>query len=372
MLRRNLLGGASAFSALVAARSARAAVGGSRSHQIVALSRNYVGPGNFATAIAPYMLRGYSSQTANIAQCVNLRRSSDNATQDFGLLNGNLRQSLIAAWGGVNAVGTGSITGAALTFTGGVIGGQVTPAAPGTLIISGTSPNWTVNISQTVASTTLTVANALFPTVLYNQLTPGANDAVQATAGNQPYLALNAVNGRAAIWFTNNSAFRLQAASLPNPWATGGWAVDTFFVQTLPSLTNGLFGANTLNDPGLSVTATGLMTWAQNASTTNGSWTTAFSLSAATGYVLDVSYSQSSNANNPTITVNGSVKSTTPTNPTGTITAVNGVSLGNTPAASRSVPAFHTEWIFYNNIPAAGTQEAIRLNSGAYYGIPIV
>lgn len=333
----------------------------------------YTGPGNFATAVGAYMLRAYSSATQSTTQCVNLRRSSDNATQDFGLINGNLDQGAIAAFGGVNATGTGAITGTTLTFTGGVIGGQVTggTVAAGTLITAGTSPTWTVNISQTVVSATLTVANALFPTVLYNQLTPGTNDAVQATAGNQPYLALNAINGRASIWFTNNSAFRLVASGLTNPWATGGWAVDTFFLQALPTLTNSLFNATTTSEPALNSTATGVIQWIQVSSTSNGTWSTTFTLAAMTAYVLDVSYSQSSVANNPTITVNGSVKTTTNVNPVGTITAANGVSLGNTPAASRSVPAFHSEWIFFNTVPSAAIQEAIRQNSGKYYGIAV-
>lgn len=334
---------------------------------------SYTGPGNFATAVGAYMLRAYSSATQSTTQCVNLRRSSDNATQDFGLINGNLDQGAIAAFGGVNATGTGAITGTTLTFTGGVIGGQVTggTVAAGTLITAGTSPTWTVNISQTVVSATLTVANALFPTVLYNQLTPGTNDAVQATAGNQPYLALNAVNNHAAIWFTNNSAFRLQAASLTNPWATGGWMVNTSLLQTLPSLANSLFSESTNAAPNLNVGTTGTLAFGQAAVTTQGAWTTTFTLSAATPYVIDVSYSQSANANTPTITVNGSVKTTTNTQPVGTITAANGVSLGNSPTASRSVPAFHSEWIFFNTVPSAAIQEAIRQNSGKYYGIAV-
>lgn len=334
--------------------------------------QGYTGPGDFAAAAGAYMLRGYSSATANTTQCVNLRRSSDNATQDFGLHRGRLSQVDIAAFGSVNATGTGAITGTTLTFTGGVIGGQVTggTVAAGTVILSGASPTWTVNISQTVASATLTVANALFVTKLYDQ-TGGGNDAVQATAANQPYLALNAINNRPAMVFPLNSAFRLVASGLANPWNTGGWVLNTFYNWFAPNLNNTPFSAATISEPALFVTATtATLEWVQ-AATGSGGWTTTFALAAATSYVLDISYSQSSVANVPIITINGTVETFTSVQPTGTITKANGVCLGNSPSSSRSIPAFQAEFIFWNVIPSSANQEAIRKNSGQFYGITV-
>lgn len=192
-------------------------------------SAKYSGPGDLIVASAAYMLRGYSAATANAARLVNLRRSSDNSTLDFGLSNGNLDQTSVAAWGGVNASGSGSIAGTTLTFTGGVIGGQVTGVgvSAGTVIVSGASPTWTVNISQTVASTALVVANALFITTLYDQA--GVRDATQATAANQPYLALNScgTNSRPSGVFTD-ALFLLvpTTTSFAQPWTISSVALQ--------------------------------------------------------------------------------------------------------------------------------------------------
>lgn len=155
----------------------------------------YSGPGDLSPGASFFLaLRPYNAANLNASQVVNLRRSSDNATSDFGFTDGYLDQTAIAAWGGTSATGTGAITGTTLTFTGGVIGGQVTGTGvtAGTFIVSGASPAWTVNISQTVVSTTLTVANGLFVAEVYDQTGNGAHG-IQATTANQPIFLLNVV-----------------------------------------------------------------------------------------------------------------------------------------------------------------------------------
>lgn len=92
--------------------------------------------------------------------------------------NGSTQGGLTpTAFAGTDATGTGSIASngagvpASLTFTGGHVGDVVTggTTAPGTFILSGTSPNWLVWPPQTVASATLTLTNALLCNRVYDQ-----------------------------------------------------------------------------------------------------------------------------------------------------------------------------------------------------------
>lgn len=129
-------------------------------------------------------LRAYTSAIAcaGTQKLVQVKRVSDNATADVVVAaNGGLGNTANAtagsngispfAWGGTDATGTGSISGTTLTFTGGHIGDQVTGTGVtlGTFIVSGASPTWTVNISQTAGSTTMTLAVGLVLTKLYDQ-----------------------------------------------------------------------------------------------------------------------------------------------------------------------------------------------------------
>lgn len=192
----------------------------------------YTGPGDiFPGAVFYGAIQPYNRANFNAAHVVNLQRSSDSATSDFGYTNGLLNQLAIAAWGGVNATGAGSIVPngsfGTLTFTGGVIGGQVTGAGvlPGTIITGGSSPTWQVNFSQTVASTTITVANALSVLKLYDQ----TGNVTVGVAPNPPALALNALgtSGLPAIASTSNTS-RLPvtlASQLSMPFTISGVAL---------------------------------------------------------------------------------------------------------------------------------------------------
>jgi hypothetical protein len=75
------------------------------------------------------------------------------------------------AFAGTDASGSGSISGTTLTFTGGHVGDVVTGTgvSPGTYIVSGSSPTWTVYPSQTVVSTTLALSKALLCNRVYDQ-----------------------------------------------------------------------------------------------------------------------------------------------------------------------------------------------------------
>ena len=143
-------------------------------------------------------LRAYNVATATAhANAVQVRRASDSTLQNIPLLStGALDTASALTFAGVDATGTGSITATTLTFTGGHVGDTVTggTVAPGTYIVSGASPTWTVNISQTVTSATLTLTWGLYVRTLYNQTSGSAihwSDMVQTTAAFQPQLLLN-------------------------------------------------------------------------------------------------------------------------------------------------------------------------------------
>lgn len=153
--------------------------------------KGYVGLGDLVPGVARgFGLRAYAKVATNgTTKSVNIRPASGAANFDVLLLaNGAIDIATAIATAGTDATGTGSITGTALTFTGGHIGGSVTGGTtlPGTYIVSGTSPAWTVNKSQTVVSTTLTVRWGMFVNTIYDQA--GNSDAVQSNTTLQPIL----------------------------------------------------------------------------------------------------------------------------------------------------------------------------------------
>src|SRR6516162_198744 len=124
------------------------------------VSAGFVGPGDVVPgATAWWGLRGYNAAVSNgVTKSVNIRRASDNATQDFVILsNGNLDTASIA------------------TF------------------ISGTTG---------------------FVTKLYDQSGNG-NDQAQAAAANQPQIFLNAISSLPEISFVHSSVLFLSA--VPGP-----------------------------------------------------------------------------------------------------------------------------------------------------------
>ena len=139
---------------------------------------------------------------------VNYRRASDNSAQDgYCLTSGKFDQASAIAFAGTDASGLGAITGTTLTFTGGHVGDTITGAgvSTGTFIVSGSSPTWTVNLSQTVGSTALTLTWPLSATKIYDQ-SGNSCDVSQATTGNQPRLAIPTPNGDNSLNFAAASS----------------------------------------------------------------------------------------------------------------------------------------------------------------------
>lgn len=214
----------------------------------------YAGPGDIVSgATAWYGLRAYSAAVAatGTQKAVNVRRASDNATQDILILTGGALDIASAnTFATVDATGTGSISGTTLTFTGGHVGDTVTggTTAPGTYIVSGSSPTWTVFPSQTVASAALTLQFGLYVTTWYDQ-SGNSKNAVQATAGSQPQLIPGVKNGLPCAYMFSGATTRLLTATL------GGTVAQPYSISVvseraaLISANDGLFqdGSNAVN-----------------------------------------------------------------------------------------------------------------------------
>lgn len=206
----------------------------------------FVGPldvGTVSTGITGcWSLRACSAAiaAAGTQKIITVRRATDAVECDLlvastgrlGLTSSTCNSStqgglLPSAFAGTDATGTGSISGTTLTFTGGTIGDQVscTGITPGTVIVSGTSPTWTVNFSQTVASGSCTLRVGLFVKTIYNQAS-GSLDLTNATTAQQPILVLSTLgsgNNHAGIYA--NGAQTLSVAfggttAQPTSWST--------------------------------------------------------------------------------------------------------------------------------------------------------
>lgn len=163
----------------------------------------YTGPGDVvASATAFYSCsRGYSAaySTGSNKGC-NLRRASDNTTQDINILsNGNFDTASANTFAGIDATCQGSTSGLSTTIA--FTSCSATPKAADTVTGSGISqPEYltacgsfvggagscTLTTAQNIGvAETVTMQVALFATEVYDQ-SGNAKHVTQATAGNQP------------------------------------------------------------------------------------------------------------------------------------------------------------------------------------------
>lgn len=165
----------------------------------------YQGPGDIVSgATAWFGLRAYNAAYATgLNKAVNVRRASDNTTQDINVTaTGALNIASANTFAGTDATCTGTISSTTLTCA----SASSTPHAGSTLTGAGiTQPSFivscgtftggagtcTLNAAQTVSvGETITMQYGLYVTTAYDQTGNGINVA-QATAGNQPQLLPN-------------------------------------------------------------------------------------------------------------------------------------------------------------------------------------
>jgi Concanavalin A-like lectin/glucanases superfamily len=160
----------------------------------------YVGPADIVASPTSFWgLRAVNAAyAASGGSILIVRRASDNTTQTINALsNGSLDIASAVAFGGVHVTTTGSISGTTLTATGVQKGDTVSGigVTPGTYITAGSSSTWTVNISQTVASTSMTFSYALYITSMTDQ-TGNGRTMTQSATTRQPQLLPGALTSR--------------------------------------------------------------------------------------------------------------------------------------------------------------------------------
>lgn len=214
-----------------------------------------------------------------------------------------------------------------------------------------------------------------FVTKWYDQ-SGNANDAIQATAANQPQLVTSvaALNNRPGLLSADGGAVAVtapSAAGIDDMFAAGGF--NSNVVNYTGSATQKDRIWDKLNILLLFATAgQSNLTVQQSAATTIGMWQ---SPNLGVGaHVIDFSYNSSSLSNVATTGYDGVAQSTANTQPVGAILsdAGTGLSLGsNGGGGTRGWPGHLAEHIFWKTtIPSAGRIAALRANQKAYWGTP--
>lgn len=197
-------------------------------------SSGFTGPGDIkATGTTPwYGLRGYTAAYAapGTGKSVNIRRASDNATQDIVILaNGDIDLAGYNTFVGTDATASCTLAGTAVACSGAVgtihVGDPVSGVGIGlscivtvtngsttaTAVLIGTSTTCgTVAVAETV---TFQVAG--FAAEAYDQ-SGNTVHALQATAGRQPQFIPNVASStRPALWCTaGNSTLLVSSATV--------------------------------------------------------------------------------------------------------------------------------------------------------------
>lgn len=189
------------------------------------VKNNYTGPGDIVSGATVWYScsRGYSASYAapGTGKACNVRRASDNATQDIAILsNGSFDIASYNTFVGTDATGTCTIASTTLTCTGlgstlhindpisgAGIGQQCYLTAIGTFTAG--SQTATINSSSLCGTVsvgvTVTAQVAGFATKTYDQ-SGNVNDASQTTAGNQPQILPSIQSSKPGLNFTTSAA----------------------------------------------------------------------------------------------------------------------------------------------------------------------
>lgn len=203
----------------------------------------YVGPGDIVSgATAWYGLRAYNAAYATGSnKAINVRRASDNTTQDILILsNGNLDIASANTFAGTDATASCTSSGTTMACTGAsstphvgstiTDGGNVTQPCYATAVgtFTGGAGNVTTNGCGTVGvAQSTTFQYGLYVTEVYDQ-SGNALHQTQATAANQPQL-FPLCSTLPCMYFSGAKSFAYSSTftSLNQPYSTSDVATFT-------------------------------------------------------------------------------------------------------------------------------------------------
>lgn len=208
----------------------------------------YKGPGDVLAANWKFWggMRAFSAAIASAhGTLATLVRVTDSATTSLtALSNGSANVTAALSFAGTDATCTGSISGTTMTCAATLHIGDFVQGAgvtAGTVVLSGASPTWTVSQSQTVGSTTLTMAVGLSVGTLADQ-TGNANPFSFATVTGQPLFVPNgSPNGRACMFNASGTTRHLDNTTITGVAQPYTW---TFVAFVNTGSSNGQFEMN--------------------------------------------------------------------------------------------------------------------------------
>lgn len=207
----------------------------------------YVGPGDIVPgAIVWSGSRAYSAAVAatGTQKAYNVRRASDNATQDILILtSGALDIASALTFAGTDVTGNATSSGTTVALTGlastAHVGDTITGTGyAGTYILSvgalvAGAQTVTTNTSQTIGvAAPVTLTWGLYITTRYDQ-TGNGNNFVQATAANQAILLpTGSPNGLPRVTYSGNQWELMGGLSAPEPFTISSVAITTDSTNT--------------------------------------------------------------------------------------------------------------------------------------------
>jgi hypothetical protein len=217
-----------------------------------------------------------------------------------------------------------------------------------------------------------------FITIEYDQ-SGNSNHARNATNATQPALTIEGSGlnyATCGVW-GNGSNFSLtvtQNTSLNNLFLAGGFASvvqnKTATITNANRLLSKASGSAGWELSGAFALGYGYPQFINYASTTNGVWISSTFMPSAGGHIFDVTYNDASLSNVPTFGIDGGALSyQSATQPAGTISDNNNLTIGNTAAGGLGWPGDICEVVLARQSLSAVQIDAIRRNQAVFYGL---
>ena len=212
----------------------------------------------------------------------------------------------------------------------------------------------------------------------YDQ-TGNGNTAHNATTTTQPALTIEgaALNYAACGTWGNGGAVSLTVnsnSSINGVFASGGFASvvsnRTATITNSMRLLSKLSGGSGWEMSGAYTLGFGFPQFTVDALSTNGAWVSSSLMPTTGGHIFDVAYSYASLSNLPVLGVDGAPAAyQSATQPSGSISDLNNLTIGNTAAGGFGWPGDICEVVLARQPLSAAQIDAIRRNQAVFYGI---